>query len=240
MQKRSDPIRAVSVILMVAYLQMLFLPLSAVGGTNNCGYDPANPSADNARKNFLALNYDCAEMELNDILKDETLNTEMRANVHVLLAEVYYAKVRNTNEKRGKVIEQFVAAFDAYRHWKGELNIKSSDFMGMMKEAQEIVDKKDAEEAVPVEPTDKPIAETETDDKPAEIIAPTTITTTASVSSGEKKPFYKQWWAYAIGIGVVAGAVVLLGGGDDGGGEPVVVDTLPYFPDPPTAKSSNN
>jgi len=138
----------------------------------------------------------------------------------VLLAEVYYAKVRNDSEKRDKVMEQFVAAFKSYRDWRGELNIKSPEFMSLMKLAQDQVD----EEATAVEAA--PVEEEEITEAQPGVTAP-------PKDDGEKKPWYTKWWAIALGVGVVAGAVAMAGGGGgDDGGE---ATELPDFPDPPDA-----
>jgi hypothetical protein len=190
------------------------VPGIVLGQGPDCIYDPSNPSLDNARKNFLGLNYHCAELELLDLLKKESLNTQERADAHVLLAEVYYAKVRNESEKKDKVIEQFVAAFNAYREWRGELNIKSPEFMTMMKEAQEIVDKgmQEPEEVV-------------TEEKRVEV----------PKKEKKKKPWYTQWWAIGLGVGIVAGGVVLLTSGGEEEEEPAL-DTLGYFPEPPSKR----
>lgn len=226
MRKHLKMFRIASILLLVIYGHSLFLPNIAFGQESDCPFDADNPTLASARKSFLALNYICAEKELDLLLKSETLTTEERADAHVLLAEVYYAKVRNDKEKRDKVITQFVAAFNSYREWKGELNIKSPEFMGMMKEAQTMVDQKaaeePAEEAAAVEEAEKPTEEEEIEEA------------AVPVMEAKKKPWYTNWWAIALGVGVVAGGVVLLtGGGDD---EEPVDNTLPDFPGPPQGK----
>ncbi len=227
MRKHFKMFRVASVLLLVIYGHSLVLPNMAFGQESDCPFDPDNPTLANARKSFLALNYTCAEEELNVLLKSETLTTEERADAHVLLAEVYYAKVRNDKEKRDKVITQFVAAFNSYREWKGELNIKSPEFMGMMKEAQTLVDQqaaeKPAEEAVAIEEAEKPAEEEEIEEAAVPVM-----------EAGKKKPWYTKWWAIALGVGVVAGGVVLLtGGGEE---EKPTDNTLPDFPGPPQGK----
>lgn len=226
MRKHLKMFRVASIPLLVIYGFSLFLPNMAFGQESDCSFDRDNPTLASARKSFLALNYICAEEELNLILKSEALTTEEKADAHVLLAEVYYAKVRNDKEKHDKVITQFVAAFNAYREWKGELNIKSPEFMGMMKEAQTLVDQqaveKPAEEAAAIEEAEKPAEEEET----KEAAVP--------VMQAAKKPWYTKWWAIALGVGVVAGGVVLLtGGGEE---EKPADNTLPDFPPPPQGK----
>lgn len=218
MIKKHHVFRITSVLLLLAYMQTFVLTGSVFGQDSECSYEPGNPTLDSARKSFLALNYKCAEEELNALLALDTISIEEKANAHVLLAEVYYAKVRNDSEKRDKVMEQFVAAFNAYREWRGELNIKSPEFMAMMKEAQTQVDQEKAEEKAAEAAT----AETE----PAKIAEP------AKKEEGRKKAWYTQWWAIALGVGVVAGAVVLAGGGGGDDGETPATE-LPDFPDPP-------
>lgn len=204
MIKQSNVLRATSVVLLVVYLYSVMASSAAYAQESGCEYDPSNPSLESARKSFLALNYKCAEEELNALLALETLTLQDRADAHVLLAEVFYARERGKTQKREEVMEQFVAAFESYRDWRGELNIKSPEFMAMMKEAQDLVDR-GAEEEVPVE-----IAE------PAE--------------KGKKKPWYTQWWAIGLGVGIVVGGVVLLTGG---GEEEAAPGPLPGFPSPP-------
>jgi len=134
------------------------------------------------------------------------------------MAAVYYAILKDSSEKRNAVIDQFKAAFKANRNWKGELDIISPEFSGMMKEARNQVDseKGKSEEPQITQAKDTTIA-----------MAPET---SARVGG---KPWYKQWWAIGLGVGVVAGAIVILAGG---GGETATIDTLPPFPPPPIEK----
>jgi hypothetical protein len=220
MKKHFSVLKITSVLLFIIYTNSLFVPTMVLGQEGDC-FDKTNPTLESARKSFLALNYQCAEEELDALLKMETLSTEQRADAHVLLAEVYYARVRDNSEKRSKVISQFVAAFEAYREWKGELNIKSPEFMAMMKEAQVMVDEEEeSKEAAAAE------------EKPAEFEP---VPTTTIKPETTKKPWYTKWWAIGLGVGLVAGIVIIAagGGGDDGGGGTGSND-LPDFPDPPT------
>ncbi len=211
--------RVTGIILLTCFLQMTMIPSLSVAQTPECHYDKANPSIENARISFKSLSYGCAELEIEDFLKLETITTEQRADAHVLLAAVYYAKSKNEDEKRILVINQFKEAFRTYREWRGELDINSSEFSEMMNEAQVLVDKETTEEQVIAEPVvEKPVY------------------TESTVS--EDKPWYKKWWAIGLGVGLVAGTVVILSGGgsddgDDGGGGGVVNDTLPDFPNTP-------
>jgi len=214
MPKQSRIFRLITVFLLMIFIHSVMLPVLVLGQSADCQYDRDKPSLENARKNFLALNYVCAEQEINDLLNTEGLNIQTKADAHVLLAEVYYAKVRNDSEKKEMVIEQFVAAFKAYRDWRGELNITSPEFMNMMKEAQDMVD------------------EGVTEPEPVKIEVPEEKKT-ESTEEKEKGAWYKQWWAIGLGVGVVAGAVILLAGGDDDETPP---DTLASFPPPPAGK----
>jgi hypothetical protein len=225
MQIRIRYLRTIALILLLAYLQMVFFPISGFAQTPNCGYDVKSPSLEHARKNFKGLNYRCAEMEINDLLKLPELSLEDKSNAHILLAAVYYAMLKDDSEKRSKVMQQFKAAFKAYREWRGELDIKSPEFVEMMKEAQLQVDTEATATTEPGKP-----AEDTTKAKPA----PPVIAETKAAKTGGKA-WYKQWWAIGLGVGVVAGAVVLLSGG---GGETTQppLDTLPTFPNPPSKR----
>ncbi|MCX6825914.1 MAG: hypothetical protein NTV06_01405 [candidate division Zixibacteria bacterium] len=214
MQNRIRYLRTISLVLLIAYVHAVFLPSWLYAQTPNCNYDIKAPSIENARRNFKALNYKCAELELTDLLGLPNLSLEDKSNVHILLAAVYYAMLKDDSEKKNMVMQQFMAAFKAYRDWKGELDIKSPEFKTMMEQAQLQVDK-------------------ETSIAPAEQKA--TIDTTAhpAAMTGTKagKAWYKQWWAIGLGVGIVAGAVILVAGGK---GDAAVPDTaLAGFPSHP-------
>ncbi len=220
MQNRIRNLRAAALLLILAYAQVVFLPTWVLAQAPPCNYDKQAPSLDNARKNFKTLNYKCAEAELNDLLKNENLALEEKSNAHILLAAVYYAMLKDDSEKRSMVMTQFKAAFKAYRDWKGELDIKSPEFVEMMKEAQVQVD------------TETPVPDTTAQ---KQVVADTTqkqVTPVVASKEG-KKSWYKQWWAIALGVGVVAGGIALAAGGGGGETTPPVLDTLPSFPNPP-------
>jgi hypothetical protein len=234
--------RAVTALLIACLLHMIIAPPLALAQNVDCPYDKDNPSLDNARISFKSLNYRCAEQEIHDLLMLEDISIEDKADAHVLLAAVYYAMLKNDTEKRNRVIEQFKAAFEAYRDWRGELDISSTEFIEMMNEAQVMVDQEAQEQpAVVEEPAPEPEAEEPVEEveavKPAEVESDDDEAAPAAyVSEGKSKPWYSKWWAIALGVGLVAGAVVVAsgGGGDDGDGGGVVVDTLASFPDPPS------
>jgi sensor c-di-GMP phosphodiesterase-like protein len=224
MQSRIRFLRITALVMLTVYIQVFIFPLGSFAQIPGCQYDSNAPSLENARKNFKSLNYKCAEAELNDLLKVPSLDLEEKSNAHILMAAVYYAMLKDDSEKRKVVMDQFKAAFLAYREWKGELDIKSPEFMEMMKEAQDQVD---AQKAQPAEEITKA--------EPTEDTTAVAAVTQASITTAAKKPWYKKWWAIGLGVGVVAGAVVMLsGGGDNGGTTPT--DTLPSFPPPPVGK----
>jgi hypothetical protein len=219
MRIRIRYLRTTALIMLLAYSQAAFLPLWSYAQAPGCEYSQEKPSLDNARKNFKSLNYKCAEMELNDLLKSPDLSLEDKSNAHILLAAVYYAMLKDDSEKKNMVMEQFKAAFKAYREWRGELDIKSPEFVEMMKEAQLLVDTETA-------------SQTAIEQKPAEDTTHHEAAAVATAKTGGKV-WYKQWWAIALGVGVVAGGVILLAGGGSDETSPAVLDTLDTFPDPP-------
>lgn len=151
-----------SAILWVCALAVfLFLsPSDSSAQMPQCGYDRVAPSLDHARFSFRTANYVCAELELRDLLSIDTVDLKQKADAHVLLAAVYYAMLAGKNQQRDKALEQFSAAFQAYRDWKGELDIKSEDFQALMDEAKRRIEAQSApptgESPVITEPEPQP------------------------------------------------------------------------------------
>ena len=220
MRRYRRTMRLVALVVLCLFAQSLLLP-GIVRAQAPCQYDKLKPSIENARYNFKITNYQCAEMELKDLLAVDTLDYETKADAHVLLAAVYYAKVRNQDEKRDRVMEQFVAAFRAYEDWRGELDIKSSEFEAMMEEAKIRVEQQRQEAAAAAEEQDQ------TEPEPVPVLV--------EAEKG-KKPWYKKWYIWGIGAAVVGAAVAVAagGGGDDGGDGGG--DDLPGFPPPPAKR----
>ncbi|MEW6411717.1 MAG: hypothetical protein AB1483_04490 [Candidatus Zixiibacteriota bacterium] len=234
MYKRAGLLKTVVILALIVYMQALVLPQVVQAQTTDCSFDKSNPTIENARYNFRITNYDCAEQELQALLAQKDLDIQAKADAHVLLASVYYAKIRNNEEKQNLVIEQFVAAFQAFRNWRGDLDIKSPEFMAMMAQAQELVDKQEDVEGAVKEEVAEEVAEATPEVVPTEQIEETPVTV---ITPQEKKkgPWYKQWWAIGLGVGLVATAVVVAGGGGGGDEEPAD-NTLPDFPDPPAKR----
>jgi len=226
MKKNGIALRVIAVALLVTLCNLLILPGAALAQSADCTYDKAKPALESARISFKSLNYKCAESEIQDYLKMDKISIEDKASAHVLLAAVYYAMVKNHNEKRNRVIDQFKEAFRAYREWAGDLDISSTEFYDMMKKAQELVDEESEEpEAAVVPVEEKAVAE------PA-VVQPTTT----AAAEGGGKAWYKQWWAIGLGVGVVVGAAVLVAGG--GGDDAAAPEDAPIgdFPPPPPSK----
>jgi hypothetical protein len=215
MPRKLSCFRTIVLVMLLAYLQSIFLPAVLMGQTVDCQFDPNAPDLEHARQNFKALNYVCAEQEINALINLEGIDIEEKANAHVLMAAVYYAKLRDSKEKEQKVVEEFARAFRSYQTWQGDLDIKSREFMGLMEKARQLVDE------------EKLAAEQQVD----------TVAVTPIPKAGGK-PWYKQWWAIGLGVGLVVGVVAVAAGG--GGGEPD--NSLPGFPPPPPqpAKQKDN
>ncbi len=216
MHRSNRMLKALSVVVLSLFVQSLILP-SLADAQAPCTYDKTKPTISSARYNFKITNYACAEQELQDLLAIDTLDMETRAAAHVLLAEVYYAKVRNEDEKKTRVMEQFVKAFESYLEWRGEVNIQSPEFLEMMEQAKAKVEAEQQQAAA------------EEEQEPA----PPVLAQRESEKGGS--PWYKKWYVWGIGAAVVAGVAVAAGGGggdDDGGGD----GPLPGFPPPPAKR----
>ena len=225
MIKRAGLLRTVVILALLVYLQALVLPEIVQAQSADCPFDRANPTVENARYNFKITNYDCAEAELKALLADEALDLQIKADAHILLASVYYAKIRDDEQKRNMVIEQFVAAFKAFRAWKGDLDVQSQEFLDLMEEAQTLVDQQEDTGEVGEAEVSEQVEERDVDGAPVTVIK----------EDKKKGPWYKQWWAIGLGVGLVATAVVVVaGGGGDEGEEPG--EPLPDFPDPPAKR----
>lgn len=229
MKSRTLFFRAVAVTVLTVFLHSVILPGLIPVMASDCDFDPASPSIEHARTAFKMLNYKCAEEELKTLLVYEDTDIEDKASAHVLLASVYYAMLKDNSEKRDRVMEQFVEAFRSYREWRGELDIKSSEFLDIMEMAKVQVDEAKAEQEQP------PVEEVVVEEAPEDTTEAAVIVPPPPDKKKKKKPWYTKWWAIGAGVGLVAVAVVALGGGsDDAADQPP--GELPEFPDPPPGK----
>jgi hypothetical protein len=213
MRKANRIVRATALVVLWCFAVTIILPVVPFAQAPDCQYDRANPQLDHARIAFKSLNYKCAEQEIEDVLKREDLSIQDKADAHILLAAVYYAMLKDDTVKREKIIEQFKAAFTAYRNWRGELDISSTEFIDLMREAQKQVDK-------------EALAKVTEEKKSAD----STAAAVQAAPAKAKKAWYKQWWALGLGVGVVAGSVALMAGG---GSKSEPAQPLPGFPDHP-------
>jgi hypothetical protein len=178
--------------------------------TVECEYDRKNPSLESARRNFQFFEFRCAEQEIQDVLKSETLSLEEKANAHVLLAAVYFEMLQDDTRRRERIIEQFKEAFRSYRDWRGDLDVQSPEFRALMEEARQEVD---AARAEPDE--DEP--------EPPVVSRPPIERTDDSKGKKSNTLLY-------IGLGVSVGAAAMLLGGGANGGASSGGDDLPDFP----------
>lgn len=212
MREPNRLIRAMALVVLCSFAVTTFLPVTLFAQAPDCPYDRAKPNLDHARISFKSLNYRCAEQEIEDLLKAPNLSIQDKADAHILMAAVYYAMLKDSTDKRARILEQFKAAFTAYRNWRGELDISSTEFIDLMNEAQKQVD---------LEATKPKVAE-----KPA-VDSSKIIGLTAEQPTRGKKAWYKQWWAIGLGVGLVAGSVALMAGG---GSKTQSSGPLPDFP----------
>lgn len=203
--------------LLVVYLLLLMQPFAASAQQVNCPFDRENPSIDNARMQFKVTNYTCAEEELNALLAQESLDLKTKADAHVLLAQVYYAKLRDSEDMEKKVVAEFVAAFRAYKNWKGDLDIQSSEFVALMKMAQDQIAAEEADK----EGTSIDLA---SEQVPSE---------EGAGLEAKKKPWYKKWYVLGLGAVVVGSAALMIGGSGGGDNGETPTTDLPDFPSVP-------
>lgn len=235
--------KSIACVVMAAHMLSLGLPSLISAQAPPCRYDKANPSMENARYHFRITDYDCAEQELLDFLSSSSLDLNTRADGHVLLAAVYYAKLRDADEKRDQVLKQFVAAFEALLDWQGALDIKAPGFRKLMDEARGLVggdtapptETETVRESAEPEPEQPKIVDAPPVDKQPKISDDREpeegFTKISRIQTTPKsKPWYKKWWVLGLGVGVVATSVVIATGG---GGDDDDLADLPGFPSTP-------
>jgi len=196
---------------LAAFLWAQTIPDIAHAQTAQCDYDRQKPSLESARKSFQVFDFQCAEQEIQDLLKVPTLSLEDKANAHVLLAAVYFEMLQGDAQQRGKILEQFKEAFRSYRDWRGDLDIQSPEFRAMMEEAKQEV-QTEAKTAASEDTT----------------AAPPVMTRPPHADSDSGKGGSTKWILIGLGVGAVGIAAIALGGG--GGGNGNGDNSLPGFP----------
>lgn len=200
----------ITVWVMIVMSMMGASPLWSEPPAVRCDYDQRRPSLDHAREYFEDYDYVCAEREIADVLAADSLDTSTRCRGHVLLAQALYGQnlLNPGNVPDSTIRRQFVLAYEADSGCSAEIFVLDADRLQLLAmTAKAEVDSLRRARAA------------------AAVVSPT---------GQEGGKWYKKWWAMALGIGVVAGAVALAGGGDGGGDSSrVVLDTIPGFPQPP-------
>ena len=198
----------------IVYIFMLLAPSLITAQSEYCIYDRKTPMVESALESFRNKDYECAQWELGDLLEQKKVAPELRADALVLLAQVNYMMIEDKQEKRSTVRKNLITAFRTYPDWKGDLQVRSSEFLNL------INDSKDIAHRLGIIPPD-------TFDEEEALIEE------AAFEEPEKKAWYKKWWVFGTGVGAMALAVVLISGGDDKEEDKIVLDTLPDFPPSP-------
>ncbi len=147
--------------------------------TGGCPFDPTFPTVEHARESFRVAKYNCARLELLDLLAIDTVNNRTRADAHALMAAVQYATTYEKKERRQRTRREFIEVFHAFRYWRGELEIPEYEFKGIMKDARELVDWVYMHTPEPGEPQ-------------ADTVETTTPATPPITPTQQKKPWYKK------------------------------------------------
>ncbi|MBN1213019.1 MAG: hypothetical protein JXA92_10610 [candidate division Zixibacteria bacterium] len=196
------------------YIFMLPGPSLIRAQSEYCIYDRKTPMVESARESFRNKDYECARWELSDLLAQKKVKPEIRADALVLLAQVNYQMIEDKQEKRSTVRKNLITAFRNYPIWDGELEIRSSEFFNLINDSKDIARRLGQITPDTFEEEEALIEE-------------------AAFEEPEKKAWYKKWWVFGSGVGVMALAVVLLTGGEEKTEEIPVLDTLPDFPPSP-------
>ena len=210
--KKARKFAVVGAIVMLLVAQMF--PDIAQSQITECDYDRKSPSVESARGSFRIFDFQCAEQEIQDLLKQDALSLEEKASAHMLLAAVYFEMLQDDAQRRGKTLEQFKEAFRSYRDWRGDLDIQSPEFRAIMEDAKQDIQ---AEANVPTQTdgaTETPV-----------------VTRPPHTGSESGKGGSKKWLLIGLGAGAVGVAALVLAGG--GGGNDNGDKTLPDFPSHP-------
>ena len=200
--------------LITVYIFMLLAPSIIRAQSEYCIYDRKTPMIESAQESFRNKDYECARWELGDLLAQQKIKPELRADALVLLAQVNYQMIEDKQEKRSTVRKNLITAFRTYPDWDGELEIRSSEFFNLISDSKDIANRLGQIPPDTFEDEEAIIEE-------------------AAFEEPAKKSWYKKWWVFGSCVGAMALAVVLLTGGDDKSEDVMVLDTLADFPPSP-------
>lgn len=214
MRREYTYIRLCVCFFIIAYLNLYFTPELVWGQSEYCIYDRKAPSLESALESYKLNDYECARWELKDLLDREDITRLERADALILLAQVNFFMINDSQTKRSEVRKDLITAFRTYPEWNGELQTRNTEFIKLIRDSRDIADR--------LGPFERIVTELDSLEAPFP-------------PQKAPKAWYKKWWIYGTGVGLMAAAIVLLGGGDDDKpAEPLpVLDTLAGFPPSP-------
>jgi len=213
MRRKSKYIRLFVISILTAYINLLLAPVLVRGQSEYCIYDRKAPAIESALESYKINDYECARWELNDLLARKDVTRQERTDALILLAQVNFNLIEDSQSKRSEVRKNLITAFRTFPEWEGELQTRNTEFIKLIRDSRDI--------ATRLGPFETAIPEIDS-------------MATAPLPIEGEKTWYKKWWVYGTGIGLMAAAIVLVSGGDDAPPEPEIVpDTLADFPPSP-------
>lgn len=213
-----------NLVLLLVSVWLGISPSLLIGQEPDCQYQTGHPTVANARRVFRSADLVCAEMELRELLDNDQVPGKTKADAHLLLASIYFVEDVDESLRRGKVKQELVALYLADRYWQGELEIRTSEFRKILADARGLADWRYR---------NSPELQKKYEQQ---LLLDTSLTASQTDSSWQpnqtKKNWYTRWWAVGSGVGIIAMAAILMSGSNNSP-EPILVDTLPPFPDAP-------
>ncbi|MEE8577703.1 MAG: hypothetical protein V3T31_10645 [candidate division Zixibacteria bacterium] len=190
-----------------ALVVLAILPVTLLS-QQPCDFNPNKPSYDHARSVFHKGDYLCSESEAQAILAQLDISPLLRARAYMLVACNKYESIDSTQLRQSEVEEALLLVYQTNPYYDDEPDVLALEFYILMDRAFERAQNEFVASEQMVE-YHKQIKD--------------------EIASG-KKPWYRKWWAYPLGAGVVATAVAVLTAGE----EPATpLDTLAGFPGTP-------
>lgn len=109
-------------------ITLVSIPAIGAAQESECHYNRSLPSLENARASFLTSKFECAEMEINDILNLPSLEDRIKAGAYILLAHIHYG-MKSDSEI---VIDCFDRAFQANPGWHGDIHFDKPEFRNFL------------------------------------------------------------------------------------------------------------